>query len=81
MLDLATKRGYDYPPGWTMTKRGLGITFIALGAAATLGILAVDLLGAGNFQGLGPAQRLALLVAGVTIVVGISLLPLGDRPA
>lgn len=64
-----------------MTKRGLGIILIALGVAASLGVLAVDLLGAGNFQGLGPAQRLALLGAGVIIAVGISLLPLGDRPA
>jgi hypothetical protein len=64
-----------------MTKRGLGIIFITLGAVATIGILVIDLFGAGNFQGIGPAQRLALLGAGVAILVGISLVPLGDRPA
>ncbi len=40
-----------------------------------------DLLGATQFEGIGPAQRLALLVGGVVILVGLSLLPLGNRPA
>jgi hypothetical protein len=64
-----------------MTKRQLGFLFILLGGVAGLGIIAVDLLGAGNFQGIGPAQRLALSAAGLMILVGLSLLPLGDRPA
>ncbi|MCA9970519.1 MAG: hypothetical protein KC425_09910 [Anaerolineales bacterium] len=64
-----------------MTKRQLGLTFIALGVLAIVGSFAVDLLGAGQFQGVGPAQRLALLLAGGAILLGLSLLPLGDRPA
>jgi len=64
-----------------MSKRQLGITFILMGGAAGLGIVAVDLLGVGNFQGIGPAQRLALMGAGLVILVGLSLLPMGDRPA
>lgn len=64
-----------------MTKQQLGFTFIALGTAAIVGMLLMDLLGAGQFQGIGPAQQRALLAAGLAILVGLTLLPLGDRPA
>jgi len=64
-----------------ITKRQLGIGFILLGLVAIIATFAVDWLGAGNFQGVGPAQRVALIGAGLVIVVGITLLPLGDSPA
>ena len=64
-----------------ITKRQLGIGFILLGLVAIIATFAVDWLGAGNFQGVGPAQRAALIGTGLVIVVGITLLPLGDRPA
>ena len=64
-----------------ITKRQLGIGFILLGLVAIIATFAVDWLGAGNFQGVGPAQRVALIGAGLVIVVGMTLLPLGDRPA
>jgi hypothetical protein len=64
-----------------ITKRQLGIGFILLGLVAIIATFAVDWLGAGNFQGVGPAQRVALIGAGLVIVVGITLLPLGDRAA
>ena len=41
----------------------------------------LDFAGAGQFQGIGPTQQLALVGAGIAIVIGITLLPLGDRPA
>jgi hypothetical protein len=64
-----------------ITKRQLGIGFIIISIAATVGSFAFDLLGGGQFQGIGPAQGIGLLAAGVLLLVGISLLPLGDRPA
>ena len=64
-----------------ISKKQLGIGFIMLGVLAIVGSFAVDLMGAGQFQGVGPAQRVALIAAGVVIVVGVTLLPLGDRPA
>ncbi len=64
-----------------VTKRQLGLIFILLGVGAAVGMFAIDFLGAGQFQGIGPAQRRALLVAGLAVVAGLSLLPLGDRPA
>lgn len=52
-----------------------------VGVGAVVGLFGIDLIGAGQFQGIGPAQRLALLVAGGVILLGASLLPLGDKPA
>lgn len=64
-----------------ISKRQLGLLFIGLGAAAVLGSFAVDLVGAGQFQGIGPAQQRILIVSGLVVLVGLTLLPLGDRPA
>ncbi|MFZ0548470.1 MAG: hypothetical protein WAM60_23685 [Candidatus Promineifilaceae bacterium] len=49
-----------------------------LGIAA---MFARDLTGTADFDGIGPTQRLAIIVGGVIILVGLSLLPLGNRPA
>lgn len=64
-----------------LTKRRLGLLFILAGVAGAGALMAIDWLGAGAFQGVGPAQRAGLLVAGFLTLVGLSLLPLGDRPA
>jgi Zn-dependent protease with chaperone function len=64
-----------------ITKRHLGITLLAAGLLAIVGVLLVDLLGAGEFSGIGPAQRWALAGAAVVALLGAGLIPLGDRPA
>ena len=64
-----------------MTKKQLGFLFIALGFMAIVGSLGLDLVRAGQYQGIGPAQKQAMMAAGLVIMVGITLLPLGDRPA
>lgn len=64
-----------------VTKRQLGFIFILMGIGASLAMFAMDMIGAGQFQGIGPAQQRALLVSGVVALVGLTLLPLGDRPA
>ena len=64
-----------------MTKRQLGYIIIALGLLAIVGSFVNDLFGGGDFQGIGPTQKLALMGAGVVILIGISLLPFGDKPA
>ncbi|MBP9656837.1 MAG: hypothetical protein KBD86_03365 [Candidatus Promineofilum sp.] len=64
-----------------VTKRQLGLLFILSGIGAAVAMFAMDMLGAGQFQGIGPAQRQALVVAAIVVVVGLTLVPLGDRPA
>lgn len=64
-----------------MTKRQLGILFITLGVTAVLALFALDFLRAGQHQGIGPAQRQAMAAVGLAVLVGLTLLPLGDRPA
>ncbi len=64
-----------------VTKRQLGWLFILLGVGAAVVVMAIELFGAGQFQGIGPAQRRALIASVLAVILGISLLPLGDRPA
>ena len=64
-----------------MTKRQLGFLFIALGVAAIIGLFAADFAGASSFDGIGPIQRIAIGGAIFLTLIGISLLPLGQRPA
>ena len=64
-----------------LTKRLLGLLIVLGGAALAAGTLAVNIFGLGRFNGIGPAKQLALIAAGALILFGLSLLPLGDRPA
>jgi hypothetical protein len=64
-----------------MTKRQLGYVFITLGFGAIVGLFLLDFIGAGQFQGIGPAQKQAMVAAAVGILLGISLIPFGDKPA
>ncbi len=64
-----------------ITKKQLGLMIAGLGALIIIGTLAVEILGAGRESGLGPAQQLALAGALGLIAFGLTLVPLGDRPA
>ena len=64
-----------------ITKRQLGLIFILVGSFAIAGMFGMDLLGAGQHLGIGPAQQKALLAAGLVVLLGITLIPLGDKPA
>lgn len=66
---------------FTFSKRQLGYLAVVLGIVALAGILGVDLLDAGREGGIGPAQRIALGGAGALVLVGLTLIPLGDDPA
>jgi hypothetical protein len=64
-----------------LTKRQLGTLCLAAGGLLVVAALVADLVGAGRFGGLGPAQRQALAGGLALVVFGLSLLPLGQRPA
>jgi hypothetical protein len=64
-----------------LTKRQLGWLCLGTGMVLAVAALAADLVGAGRFGGLGPAQQQALAWGGALILFGLSLLPLGHRPA
>ena len=69
------------PPDSPLTKRQLGLLCLRAGVLLGLAALLADLVGAGRFGGLGPAQRQALAGAALLVLFGLSLLPLGSRPA
>lgn len=64
-----------------ITKRQLGVGFVAIGVVAVIGLIGIELIGASEFRGIGPLQQMALIGAGIVFLVGLSLIPLGDRPA
>ncbi len=68
---------------WTqpLSKRQLGLLLLASGAAGMVAVLAIDVIDAGREGGIGPTQRLALGGMILVTLVGLSLLPFGDRPA
>jgi len=66
---------------FTFSKRLLGTLLVALGLLAAGGIIAVDLLDAGREGGFGPAQQLALVVSSSLVLLGATLIPLGNDPA
>ena len=66
---------------YTVTKRQLGIALALIGAVGIVAILAVDVLQVGKQVGIGPAQAFALFIMLVTLIVGLTLIPLGDAPA
>ena len=64
-----------------ITKKQLGIGVALFGLLLAIGILAIDWLGAGEQAGIGPTQRIALIGALALFIMGLTLVPLGDRPA
>ncbi|GAB4550633.1 MAG: hypothetical protein OHK0023_16790 [Anaerolineae bacterium] len=69
---------HDYTD-WIISKRVLGLIFVGLGALGFVGLLLLDALrGGGEF---GPSQLAALGGCVALTVVGLTLIPLGDRPA
>jgi hypothetical protein len=64
-----------------VTKRQLGIFVVAISVLGTISILAVDVLGAGEWSGFGPLQRMGIGLGIGAVMVGLILIRLGDRPA
>jgi hypothetical protein len=69
---------FSDPP---LSKRQLGWLMAAGGSLLAIAALGADLVGAGRYNGLGPVQRTALATAIAIVLFGLSLVPLGHRPA
>lgn len=82
---LQTQSALNFAPmlreNFTFTKRQLGILMLLAGILGTVGILAIDLLHAGNESGIGPAQMFALGIMVLVGIIGLTLIPLGNDPA
>jgi hypothetical protein len=64
-----------------VTKRQLGIVIIALALLTIAGIVGVDFVGAGLWGGFGPLQQIGIGLGVASLVVGVILVRLGNRPA
>lgn len=66
---------------FTFTKRQFGFFCVIAGILGFAGIFGIDLLDAGREGGIGPAQRVALGLMVGLVLLGLTLVPLGDDPA
>ncbi len=64
-----------------VTKRQLGFAAVALGLLVIGATVGVDVVGAGQWGGFGPLQRIIAWLCLVDIGVGFVLIRLGNRPA
>jgi hypothetical protein len=65
---------------FTFTKRHLGVMLLVAGVMIVV-VMAAGELFVSTSSGIGIMQRLGFLVGGVSAAVGLTLLPLGSRPA
>ena len=66
---------------FTFTKRQIGWLLVIGDAAGFLGILALNFLRHKPVSEIGPAQQLVFALFAVGVLIGLSLIPLGDGPA
>ncbi len=59
----------------------MGFLFIGVGVLAIVGMFGMDMVGAGQYNGIGPAQKKGMIVSAGAILFGLTLVPLGDRAA
>ena len=64
-----------------ITKRQLGFFIAAAALVLVAGIVSVDVLGAGEWGGFGPLQQIGIGIGAASLVVGVILIRIGDRPA
>jgi hypothetical protein len=66
---------------YTFSKRALGVLFLLIGIGGFVAILMIDVLDVGREGGIGPSQRIALGAMAALVLLGLSLIPLGSKPA
>ena len=65
---------------FTFSKRLLGLVMVAVGLLGNGALIAYDLIRRSD-QGVGPAQRAAMILLALAVVVGLTLIPLGRAKA
>jgi hypothetical protein len=65
---------------FTFTKRHLGVVLLVVGGMIVVAVTVVEVF-ISTSAGIGTMQRLGFLVGGASAAVGLTLLPLGNRPA
>jgi hypothetical protein len=73
-------RDFFLSEDFTFTKRHLGIVLLAAGVMIVVAVAVAEAF-ISTSAGIGTMQRLGLLAGGVSAAVGLTLLPLGSRPA
>jgi hypothetical protein len=66
---------------FTFTKRQIGWLLVIGDVVGALGILALNLIRHKPVSEIGPAQQLVFVLFAVGLLIGLSLIPLGDAPA
>ena len=69
---------FSDPP---VTKRQLGWLFVAAGLVLGVAAIATHVVRTGHMADFGPVQRQVLGACLLVLLLGLSLLPRGDRPA
>ncbi len=65
---------------FTLSKRHLGVLMIVVGVMLAWGMLALELVSS-SVPGLGAMQWMGIVGGGGSVVIGVTLLPLGDQAA
>jgi len=65
---------------FTISKRQLGVLLLIGGVIVLAAMIAAEVLSTGP-GGIGTMQKLGIAVGAVSMVIGLTLLPLGSRPA
>ena len=64
-----------------VTKRQLGIILELTGLGIAIGVIAVDIVGAGEWSGFGPLQWLGIAASVLVQATAVILILIGNRPA
>jgi hypothetical protein len=66
---------------FTFTKRQIGWLLVIGDIIGALGLLALNFIRHKPVSEIGPAQQLVFVLFAVGLLIGLSLIPLGDAPA
>lgn len=63
---------------YVLTKRHLGLILLAAGLFFVTGMVILELV---KSDGFGTVQKLSVMIGIASVLIGLSLLPLGNHPA